>query len=265
MYLTVPVAVRISGGGGGSGSGSGGGTSADTTTRNVTLDAMPTGTLGITKSALNVPSVAVWSGGRPSSRNGMFCCERNDPTTVTLVKAPKFPTATKTELVVSVMKMLPFGGVTLRVGGGGVWPDTGQGKIQHTELVRRTPNSEISGHLFSQMETIDLEFAFDTVKNCHQARPDGAPLAAEARMDLHNLAESMPDKPTGFRTPLTVREPHSSCSGRIGAMMATIWRDGNERLDAHLHGEFVNESIGSLSDSGGKARGAAGRTPPQSF
>src|ERR1051325_7792532 len=101
-YLTVPVEVRISGGGGGSGSGSGGGTSADTTTRKVTLDTTPTGTLGITKSALKVPSLIVWSGAWPSSRNGIFCCERNEPMTVTLVKASKFPTATKTELVVSV-------------------------------------------------------------------------------------------------------------------------------------------------------------------
>src|SRR2546425_2131511 len=135
MYLTVPVAVRISGGGGGSGSGSGGGTSADTTNRNVTLDATPTGTLGITKYALNVPLVAIWSGGWPSSRNEIFCWERNDPTTVTLVKATKFPTATKTELVVSVIIMLPFGGVTLTVGGGVVWPDAGQAKSQHTEPV----------------------------------------------------------------------------------------------------------------------------------
>src|SRR5258708_1433952 len=121
MYLTVPVAVRISGGGGGSGSGSGGGTSAETTTRKVTLDATPTGTLGITKSALNVPSFAIWSGGWPSSRNGIFCCDRNEPMTVTLVKASKFPTAAKTEMVVSVIRMLPFGGVMLTDGGRGDW------------------------------------------------------------------------------------------------------------------------------------------------
>src|SRR5437660_6654514 len=121
MYLTVLVAVTISGGGGGSGSGFGGGTSPDTTTRNVTLDATPTGTLGITKSALKIPSLAVWSGGRPSSRNGIFCCERNEPTTLTLVKELKFLTVTKIELVVSVIRMLPFGGETLtRSGGGGV-------------------------------------------------------------------------------------------------------------------------------------------------
>src|SRR5881296_1425976 len=168
MYLTVLVAVRISGGGGGSGSGSGGGTSADTTTRNVTLDTTPTGTLGITKSALNVPSFAIRSGGWPSSRNEMFCCERNEPTTVTFVNAPKFPTATKTELVVSVIRMLPFGGVALTDGGGGVWPETDPAKSQHAKPVRKTRNLENINHLVSEIGTITLEFAFDTVKNDYE-------------------------------------------------------------------------------------------------
>ena len=61
-YLTVFVALTICGGGGGSGSGSGGGTSPDTMTRKVALDTVPTGTLGMIKSALNVPSLGVWSG-----------------------------------------------------------------------------------------------------------------------------------------------------------------------------------------------------------
>src|SRR5262249_27914906 len=102
----------MSGGGGGSGRGFGGGTSPDTTSRSVTLDATPTGTLGITKSALNVPSFAIWSGGCPPSRNATFW-PRNEPLTVRLVKASKFLTATKTELVVSVIRMLLSGGVTL--------------------------------------------------------------------------------------------------------------------------------------------------------
>src|SRR6266540_2557666 len=106
-YLTVLVAATISGGGGGSGNGSGGGTSPDTMTRKVTLDATPTGTLGMIKSALKVPSLAIWSGGWPSSRNETVCAT-NEPTTVTLVKASKFPTATKIELVVSVIRMVPF-------------------------------------------------------------------------------------------------------------------------------------------------------------
>src|SRR6266699_739270 len=118
-YLTVFVAATISGGGGGSGSGSGGGTSPDTTTRKITLDATPTGTLGMIKSALKVPSLAFWSGGWPSSRNGIFRRVRNDPTMVTLVKASKFPTVTKIELVVSVIRMLPSGGETPTWSGGG--------------------------------------------------------------------------------------------------------------------------------------------------
>src|SRR6266481_1139044 len=118
-YLTVLVAATISGGGGGSGSGFGGGTSPVTTPRKVTLDATPTGTLGITKSALNVPSPVIWSGGWPSSRKEIFRCVRNDPTTVTFVKASKFPIVTKIELVVSVIRILPFGGETLTWSGGG--------------------------------------------------------------------------------------------------------------------------------------------------
>src|SRR5437773_10248990 len=96
-YLTIEVAVTISGGGGGSGSGFGGGTSPDTTRRKVTLDTTPTGTLGMTKSALKVPSFTVRSGGRPSSRKEMFCRVTNDPRTVMLVKASLSPTAAKTD------------------------------------------------------------------------------------------------------------------------------------------------------------------------
>src|SRR6185503_15553866 len=118
-YLTIEVVVRISGGGGGSGNGSGGGNSPDTTNRRTTLDAIPTGTLGIIKSALKVPSFTIWSGGWPSSRNGMFCCDKNEPRTVMLVKVSKFPIATRIELVVSVIRMVLLGGETLTCGGGG--------------------------------------------------------------------------------------------------------------------------------------------------
>src|SRR2546429_3089179 len=118
-YLTVLVAITICGGGGGSGSGSGGGTSAVTTTFRVTFDATPTGTFGMIKSALNVPSLAVPSGGWPSSRKGRFCCEPKVPTTVTLVKTSKFLMDTKTEFVVSVIMMVPSGGDTLTCGAGG--------------------------------------------------------------------------------------------------------------------------------------------------
>ena len=49
----------------------------------------------------------------------MFCRLPNAPTTVTFVNWSKFPTMTKTELVVSVIRMLPSGGDTLTWSGGG--------------------------------------------------------------------------------------------------------------------------------------------------
>src|SRR6267378_2427393 len=152
-YLTVLVAATIWGGGGGSGGGTGGGTSPDTTTRKVTLDTVPTGTLGMIKSALNVPSFAVWSGGWPSSRKGIFCRARNEPVTVTFVNAAKLLTFTKTELVVSVTRTLPSRGETLtRSDGGGDWPSTGQAKRKHTEPVRITRNLIIIDGLALRIE-----------------------------------------------------------------------------------------------------------------
>src|SRR2546430_13657625 len=74
-YLTVFVAATISGGGGGSGSGSGGGTSPDTTTRKGTLDATPTRTFGMIRSALKGPSLAIWARGWASSRNATDCAK----------------------------------------------------------------------------------------------------------------------------------------------------------------------------------------------
>jgi hypothetical protein len=68
----------------------------------------------------------------------------------------------------------------------------------------------------------------------------------------------MPDEPDQQNSPLhsTMREFHARCVNlthyAVGlvAMMATKPPDGNERLDAHLHGEFVKELLKRDSPAG---------------